>query len=385
MSWAEERTGIRVRTHPLVAGLAPEFIDSIRLGLRRNPLRAQLLVSSVLGKHVPVRASMCLAAGDALARAVRGVSPGPYDVIGFAETATGLGHQVAHGLDAAMYVHTTRRPGDHPRLGFLEEHSHAVDQAFTPLPGALDGDRVAVLVDDEISTGRTALNAIAALAPVTGHTSWVLASLLDTRTHTDREFCAKTAATLGVTLLDAALLGGAVSLANDSAPRAATAVLDVVAPVASDREPSTARVVEVDSGGRVLTARRSFTAADDAALRRLAVTAAAAIGPIGDAVVVGDEELMYFPQLLAAELGDLRVCTTTRSPAVAVDDPGYPLRTAVAFDSVSEPGRVAYSYNTATEATLLFVTEDRIDDRCRRGVLAALASGGAEVIVLVFT
>lgn len=374
-SWASTRTGIAVTVEPVRPALERGLAQSIGLGLRRNPKRAQLLVSTVLGKHVPVHASLCLRAGETLATAVRTVTDGPYDVLGFAETATGLGHQVAHGLDAAMYVHTTRRPHpDHARRSFLEEHSHAMDQALTPPPGAFTPFHIGVLVDDEISTGRTALNAIAALH--TGHTTWVLASLLDTRSEADRAWCQKRAAELGVTLLEASLMTGSVRLADDSFRRA-TAIADAIPlpTVVTGSRPHD--VVRLDSRGIRTTARYGFTPCDDVALRSLAQQAVALVPEVE--LVIGDEELMYFPQLLAQQLGNALTCTTTRSPAVAIDEDGYPLRTAVAFDSVSEPGRLAFSYNTAHAKTVLLVTEDEVDDR---GVLAAFPDAQLTVLVL---
>ena len=369
MSWVTDRTGITVRVAPVRAGLEPDLAGSISLALRRNPKRAQLLVSSVLGKHVPVRASRCLLAGQRLAEAVD--AEGPFDVLGFAETATGLGHQVARGLGAVTYVHTTRRPDPGaPRLEFLEEHSHATDQALTPAPGALDGSRTAVLVDDETSTGRTALNAIAAIAPVTGHTRWVLASLLDTRSADDLAWCTARAAELGVELRSASLLTGSVEVPAFDLPA-------LEAPV-----PSTSGgpvgLLRLGTGGRRTTARRAFSEADDDALRHLAQTAAPHLP--ADALVLGDEELMYLPQLLAEAAGDLHVSTTTRSPAYAVDDPGYPLRSAVAFDAVGEPGRAAYAYNTRDASTIVLVTEDPVGPGSP--VVGALTSHGARLLVL---
>ena len=362
-SWASARTGISVRVEAAVPDLPAEVLDSIGLGLRRNPKRAQLLVSAVLGKHVPVRASVCLHAGQLLADAV--TAPGPYDVVGFAETATGLGHQVAHGLQAQMYVHTTRRPGDHPRVRFLEEHSHATEQVLTAPPGGFDPTRVAVLVDDEISTGRTALNALEALD--TGHTTWVLASLLDTRSAQDRQWCADRARDLGITLLDATLLRGSVLLEADSSARASAVVATVVPPTPRVAAPHEARIVQLGTAGLRTTARHGFTPEDDVALRSLAEQVAPHLPGID--LVLGDEELMYFPQLLAMELGDALTSTTTRSPAVAIDEDGYPLRSAVTFDAIGEPGRAAFAYNTAGAGRILLVTEDPFDDR---GTLAAL-------------
>jgi hypothetical protein len=86
-------------------------------------------------------------------------------------------------------------------------------------------------------------------------------------------------------------------------------------------------------------------------LARTAMNQAAASVPVrrdGRTLVLGDEELMYPPQLLAAALGDdVRTSTTTRTPAVVIDKPGYPLRTVLAYGSTDDGRRPAYAYNVA--------------------------------------
>ena len=100
MSWVEDRFGVEVRG---ADGL-------VELALRRNPRRAHLLVSTVLGKHIPTDPRVVHDAGLRLGRAVAAVVE-PALVIGYAETATGLGHCVAEAL-GAHYLHSTRRVVD---------------------------------------------------------------------------------------------------------------------------------------------------------------------------------------------------------------------------------------------------------------------------------
>ncbi|HET6257871.1 MAG TPA: phosphoribosyltransferase domain-containing protein, partial [Pseudonocardia sp.] len=54
-----ERLGVRLR--PTGPGVDPTVL--LGLALRRNPRRAQLLVSRVLGKHVPTDPRLVRAAG----------------------------------------------------------------------------------------------------------------------------------------------------------------------------------------------------------------------------------------------------------------------------------------------------------------------------------
>ncbi len=60
-------------------------------------------------------------------------------VLGYAETATGLGHSVADGLGTAPYLHSTRRPvaGVATAGGFEESHSHATSHLLLPEDPAL--------------------------------------------------------------------------------------------------------------------------------------------------------------------------------------------------------------------------------------------------------
>src|SRR5262245_54305943 len=108
-----------------------ELPELLGLALRRNPKRAHLLVSNVLGKHAPQRPDVGHGAGVGLGRRVRELlgdeAAARSVVLGYAETATGLGHSVADGLALAPYLHSTRRPveGVAQAGGFEEEHSHA--------------------------------------------------------------------------------------------------------------------------------------------------------------------------------------------------------------------------------------------------------------------
>ncbi|MFO1423222.1 MAG: phosphoribosyltransferase domain-containing protein [Candidatus Competibacteraceae bacterium] len=132
---------------------------------RQNPRRLYLFVSKVLGKHWPVRPTVMRAIHARLAAKIADL-PGPLLVIGMAETATALGRGVAEeaalqaGRDDILYLQTTRCRLSRPlAFGFDECHSHAPEHAVYLPERALQPlfrlARTLVLVDDEISTGRT--------------------------------------------------------------------------------------------------------------------------------------------------------------------------------------------------------------------------------------
>ncbi len=138
---------------------------------RRNPKRAFLIVSRVLGRHIPVRPSDMRAAARELAAALPADLPGPVLTVGLAETAVCLG-QTVHEERAKLrggeshYIHSTRQEIDAPLLcRFEEPHSHA-SAHLVYRPESLDLARVRslILVDDEVSTGTTLANLGAAIA-----------------------------------------------------------------------------------------------------------------------------------------------------------------------------------------------------------------------------
>ena len=149
--------------------------DLLSFAERINPKRAFLFVSKVLGKHIPVAPSVMQKSYQDLAALIPKNLPYPISVIGMAETAVGLGAGVYRELkpdfgESAIFLTTTRHPVETlPTLGlFLEEHSHAQDQFILSSHDAIKhqhilSSKTLILVDDEISTGKTFRNLILSL------------------------------------------------------------------------------------------------------------------------------------------------------------------------------------------------------------------------------
>jgi hypothetical protein len=400
-SWVAERLGVQ-----LVGD--DKLTDLLGLALRRNPKRAHLLVSNVLGKHVPQSPSVVYGYGFALGRRVRellGEEAGTAVVLGYAETATGLGHSVADGVGSAPYLHSTRRPvpGVAQAGGFEESHSHATSHLLLPEdPALLVGDGPLVLVDDEFSTGNTVLNTIRDLNERYPRRRYVVVALVDMRSPADagrlqefaREIDARVdlvaAASGTVTLPEGVLEKGQELVARheaESSPgSAAPEGVDVEADVRSHppgprgtarparhrSHPEDERVHPTRPYGHITRAelcwprglpdggRHGFTPAHrtrlEGALPAMAARLAETL-PAGarSVLVLGFEELMYAPLRLARELeqvvaAEVRYSTTTRSPVLAVDDPGYAIRSRIVFpahdDPADGPGE-RYAYNVA--------------------------------------
>ncbi|MEU5519549.1 phosphoribosyltransferase [Streptomyces sp. NPDC047860] len=506
-SWVTRRLGVELTGDESLS-------DLLGLALRRNPKRAHLLVSNVLGKHVPQSPSVVYGHGVALGRRVRellGDSAADAVVLGYAETATGLGHCVADGLGAAPYLHSTRRPvaGTAMAGGFEESHSHATSHLLLPQdPLLLAGDGPLVLVDDEFSTGNTVLNTVRDLHTRYPRTWYVVVALVDMRSPADagrleafaREIGARidlvTTASGTVRLPDGVLekgmelvaryesatdggeaaagasglvaqfpapLGGLSERRPGSAGDGAVAqfpaplegeagaadggatdggratagasgsVAQFPAPLGglSERRPGSAGEHRHPSGARGTArpatdgphpddrpthvtrvdlrwptglpdgGRHGFTPAHRArlehALPAMAARLARALPATAHRVLVlGFEELMYAPLRLATELErttgtDVRFSTTTRSPVLAVDDPGYAIRTRLVFpahdDPADGPGE-RYAYNVAGGGfdAVVAVVDSAADTPALHapdGLLARLAAHTPQVLLAV--
>ena len=345
-----------------IADLAP-----LALAVRDNPLRRRLLVSSLLGKHVPVAPSVVREAADRLAALISGAlrsagaDPEESVVIGFAETATGLSAAVAESIGARRDAHSTRYllPGDEVDGDFEEVHSHAPGHLL--LTGAVPPGPVSglVLVDDEVTSGRTVLALARLLLREHPAQVVVIAALHDSRSPEQRREWAEAAARLGTVVhlvavhdVDSEVVDDAVAALESSGAMLARVL----------RRPRTQirrlRAALLPCRGAAGSGRqdRARSRAAVAALghRLLQDEGLAALGAGDEIVVLGTEEFLRIPQMLAEFLADhavARVLTssTTRSPALVLDRPGYGLRSGVAvrMDVAGEEGALRFAYNLA--------------------------------------
>lgn len=232
------------------------FLEDIaELGLRDNPKRPQILISNILGKHVPQDPDIIRLAGYTLGYRVleNSLSEGEkntliasteytsddlfvllkqsleadkaiinvddlhpvstladtsYVVLGYAETATSLGGLVSYILNSP-YIHSTRKSYDTVFGDFQESHSHATEHHLSPdnlfTPFLLDSQRTVVLVDDEFTTGNTLMATISMLESQMHHDHYVIASFVDSRNEEARQTMQSFASKNNITITSVAL------------------------------------------------------------------------------------------------------------------------------------------------------------------------------------
>lgn len=180
-------------------------------GRRNNPKRNFLFVSKILGKHLLINPKVCKTTGFLLANLVyedndlnidklvnsikhkvnaseefnKSVDPKEKVlIIGFAETATALGMSTAYAIKDSYYINTTREiiKDEKSFFNFEEEHSHATSHKcyLRDLSKIENADRV-ILIDDEITTGKTMLNLIKEFNKLYPNKKYTVLSLLDFR------------------------------------------------------------------------------------------------------------------------------------------------------------------------------------------------------------
>ena len=147
----------------------PDAAALFQIAERQNPKRGFLFVSTVLGRHIPIPPSRHRQVLRRLgAGCLPHLLPGPVLVMGFAETAIGLGAGVAEEISrhhpATTYLPTTRHLiAGRGWVSFSEDHSHASGHEVLRPDTNLDTVRNLVLVDDEMTTGNTMANLARAL------------------------------------------------------------------------------------------------------------------------------------------------------------------------------------------------------------------------------
>lgn len=403
---------------------------------RINKKRPFLFVSKVLGKHLAVQPQIPLLTGALLAmrfaemalqqthpyteKAVRAIKtksdlsvlnqiwkqpvmlPEKHLIIGFAETATALGHAFFRACDhRASYIHTTREEicGMEPIIRFEEEHSHATShRMYTENENLLMDHRHIILVDDEISTGKTNLNIIDQLKKAYPHLAYfTVVSILDWRNESQRAAYEEQAEKLGITLNVVSLMAGDMrvegaveekeELIKKEAQSIAVEQVEYELPsVLSYHSFSEDGSICTDpyyagTGRFSITKEKEYIVEQEieglsSALRKKRVG--------GKALVIGTGECMYIPMQIASRLGeDVYFQSTTRSPIYSHEQ--TLIYNKFCFESPENAGVTNYLYNIpkGKYQEVIIVLERLASKKGLEELLASLSTIGAARITLV--
>lgn len=310
--------------------------DLFEIAERRNPKRAFLFVSKVLGRHIPVAPEKMRAVYRQLAEQFPPLSDGPVLFIGMAETAVGLGagvfDEVRQRVSEPVYLTSTRHPQQADLLcEFKENHSHATDHLiYLPDDARLRqrvlNARTLVMIDDEATTGNTFINLLEALRNDGGLT--------------------QIEQVIAVTLTD---------WSGDALPARCPVPVRTVSLVQGDwhwqQDPDAAlppmpAMVLNDAATVQITGKQRWG--------RLGMAAPA--GDLGRAIhaqpgekilVLGSSEFVWEPFLLAERLAaqgaEVKYSSTTRSPIAT----GFAIESAIAFGDNYGLGIANFVYNVA--------------------------------------
>lgn len=410
-----EWTSVRlpIELHCLTAHPA---INSLGLGIRQNPRRAHLIVSPPLAKHVAIKPSLAVDAANALADEAIHTGTTPDAIVGFAETATGLSRLVADRVaethPGVFYTHSTRTEDGPEGWVFSEPHSHAATHRVAlAAPEGLNTADVIWLVDDEVTSGNTTANVIRELHRRTNAHTINVVCLVDARHDTQAGPLADVASETGLSVSLVSLVRVAVEVKPDALEAAAQLVADTKSNVLSaptlphglhglpnipDQTPAQTSCADLhdvtvpaprtrdrhgvilpngdvaDTGKRIVEAIRSV-------LEQATVSSANAL----TIHVVGVEEQIAVAvrtaELLETDGCDATVSTTTRSPALAVDDAGYPLRSAITWPG-SDAQRFAYNIPHADVVLVVPDFDSEVTEAHREAFRVALPSSQVVIV-----
>ncbi|MBU8878958.1 phosphoribosyltransferase family protein [Bacillus sp. FJAT-29790] len=369
------------------------------MAARINKKRAFLFVSKILGKHLPIDPGTGLITGALLAdrylETVKGIESGRRDellvsfmnggknfvnhpfinehvnpvIIGFAETATALGHAFYQFFQKADFFHTTREQVIEfdPVITFEEEHSHATSHRCYVEESILNNNREIILVDDEITTGKTAINIIRSIHERFPRKSYTVVSILDWRSEQNLRRYDDLKKELGIIIHSVSLLKGKIHTSGTPDIFEKT-ITETEIPLANQAI-STIHIKELFP--EKLTAIEYTSLSLDGQVKkipylketgRFGVNSAAnlkfdqdmrVIGQyLADrrtgrrSLVLGTAEFMFLPMKLASYMGDgVKYQSTTRSPIYVEKRDGYGAQYGLAFPNPDDREIAHFVYN----------------------------------------
>ncbi|WP_291582214.1 phosphoribosyltransferase domain-containing protein [Clostridium sp. UBA6640] len=396
---------------------------------RKNPKRSFLFVSKVIGKHVPMSPYNLRLIGNILARDYfskknnivdNNIEPLVNDLInlntnstnkisedslrilnkkltldkktlfiGFAKTATALGQAVASSFENAYYIQTTRDEllSLKSYCLFKEEHSHAVDHLMYPLNNELlmNCDEI-VLVDDEITTGKTSLNLIKELNNNLKCNSFSIISILDWRSADNLKLFSDIDT---INLSAFSLIKG-----NFNCEKSGEVTEVKIDTIPLDNTISSEEVLidhkeNIDEFHRY-SGRFGMTPYD---WNNLSREVGKITGIIKDKIddsatlCLGHEEFIFMPSLVACNLGDNVLFHSSTISPIYCDNSYefYGIKNKIELDSLFNKSNKNYIYNipSGTYKNLVYFTEKPLGNKSKESLLEKLKNLGILKVIFV--
>ncbi|MDA2566563.1 phosphoribosyltransferase family protein [Bacillus cereus] len=388
---------VEVRDNPYNLALDNLF----QMAARINKKRSFLFVSTILGKHLPIKPAVSLSSGVALAaryleilhnishpfqkeilnlisleideipeEVFRYQYPLQEEVvfIGFAETATALGHSMFQCFQNAKYVHTTRESIPHLEsvITFEEEHSHATSHRCYVDESFFQNNNPIVLVDDEMTTGKTALNIIRSIQNKFPREEYIIASLLDWRSHTNRKQFKQLEEELQIKIHVISLLEGSIHTTGQPLNIAKTDIQIKETKPDFKKHTLTCPKSPYTSNYIKYTGRFGISAYEQKHIHSFAQEAGKTLKRerMGKRTLcLGTGEFMYIPMKIAAEMGEnILYQSTTRSPIHPVsNDVNYAIHNHFSYPSPENSTITNYFYNISPhdyDEVFVFIERD---------------------------
>ena len=368
--------------------------DILRLGKRHNnKKRTYLLVNPLQSKHIPASPSQSLDMMKALGEKVAIKYPNAKLVIGFAETATAIGAAVASCLaEDCIYMHTTREEfnGISDWVEFNEEHSHAVEQKLYSknLVNQIANTQEIIMVDDELSTGKTIINITQQLKkkyPELKDKKIIAVSIINRLTdmNLNRLLCEGIECECLVKLPEIDYSDMVKSI-------------EIVSPVDfSNKDTANVEIVEIPLSGPFLNPRLGISMSDydkfcDDTAKKVFEDLRDNISKTDDILVIGTEEFMYPAIKVALEFESQQVAnsvhchSTTRSPIGVNDNESYPIRNGYKICSFYDEKRETYIYNLRKYDKIIIITDSHgVSSKAIASIKAVLAHYGNNKIFFI--
>lgn len=352
-----------------------------------NPKRDFIILNTRQAKHFPSAPASSLALMEALGQRLSedGRAEKPTVVIGFAETAVAIGAVAAGFFRDCFYVTTTREnlPDWANSVNFEEAHSHASHHTLCVRDEEIfrRAEQI-ILVDDEFTTGRTAINLIKALGGCLARDCRVYAGAFAAS-----EESLENLRGAGITPI---ILSRLEDIVNRKFPEN----------FSSDNKVQPREYGEILRRNSVFNPRLGVSAdryLDEC--RRFCSEIADEFTPdLAKTVeIVGTEEFCYPPlllgKLLSGKFGRVVVHCVTRSPMLPANSDRepfaqpqpleYPLVNRAALKSLYNPERKVFLYNTQPcDISIIMTDADSPDKDALRELCGAV--GGKEVRVICF-